>query len=335
MLKRSKKQITWFVFIFVTLLLGFLFYFNPVIGEYLYGYKIYPIVRKVFNVLFLPFDQRIAFILIAIFLYILFKNIIKKEFFSAFKFLLFLLALFYWLWGFNYYRIPLSEKMHLTFAPVSDSTHYRLTMETLEKCIMLSEKLDGSSDAIISKTLLLSGLQMADTLSFLAKSTNEVVAVYPPTLFLRISILGMYFPYTGQAQYESAIGPIDKAFTMAHEWCHAAGIAPEHEADFLAYLICISNDNTTVQYSAHMHLLYELLFYYKIRDPELFITMTSMFTEKMKTQIEARRIQFEKYDGPVSEMSDEMIDNYLKFNQQEGLQDYHRLSEYVFAWDSK
>jgi hypothetical protein len=149
---------------------------------------------------------------------------------------------------------------------------------------------------------------------------------------LRLGILGLYFPFSGQAQFENDLGPIDRPFTMAHEWCHASGIAPEYEADFLAYLICTESDNAAMQYSANMQLLYELLFYYKITDPDRFQAMIATFTDKMNEDIEKRRLQYIEYSGPISEMSEEMIDRYLKMNNQGGIGDYHRLSEYVIAW---
>lgn len=335
MIKGDKKQIAYNSFILFSFLLGLLFYSIPSIGEAVYGQGIYPILRRIFDLLLSPINYSIALLAIVFFLYILIKALIKKGIVAALKFLVLLLALFYWLWGFNYYRIPLSEKMNLTFMPISDSTHLNLTMRTLEKCIELSEIIDESDFDSMNESLLKSSLQMADTLSFLAGSSKEAVPIYPPTLFLRIGILGMYFPYTGQAQYESELGPLDKPFSIAHEWCHAAGIAPEHEADFIAYLICISNEKPEIRYSANMHLLFELLFYYMINDPEMFESLIAQFTEKMNTQLEDRRMQYEKYSGVISEMSDEMIDNYLKFNQQEGIGDYHRLSEYVFAWENR
>jgi hypothetical protein len=197
----------------------------------------------------------------------------------------------------------------------------------------LSQELNELSENEKISIIKEKGNAMADSLNYLAVTNLNIVPIYPPTLFLQLGITGMYFPYTGQAQYEQELGPIDLPFTMAHEWFHSAGIAPEHEANFLAYLLCTTSTEPTMQYSAYMNLLNELLFYYKITDPSLFDKMLAEFTPIMLEQLEERKKQFIKYSGPISEMSDEMIDQYLKFNQQEGIQDYHRLSEYVIAWE--
>jgi hypothetical protein len=330
---RTKKWKVGLAFLLSTLFLAFFFYLFPSLGDLFYGNLIYPLIRQFYDAVFHVFDQSLMLFAIGLLLYILVNSIIQNGLFAGIKYLLFLLALFYWIWGFNYFRTPLSEQLNLEFTPVSDSLRLEITNATLAKCIQLSEELDLIEDEVLSEILLEKGLEMADTLSFLSAADLKVVPVQPATLFLRIGITGMYFPYTGQGQYESALGPVDKSFTMAHEWCHSSGIGPEHEANFLAYLMCISSDNTTVQYSAYMHLLNELLFYYKITNPVMFEEMIATFTPTMIRHLEERKAQFLKYSGPVSELSDEMIDQYLKFNQQEGIQDYHRLSEYVFAWE--
>jgi len=329
----SNRPSSFFLFTLISLLFLFQFYLFPVLGEKLYGQGIYPIVRRIFDTIFAPINQSLALLFIGIAIYYVVKAIINKNFLSGIKVILFLIGMFYWLWGFNYFRTPLSEKMNLNFSEISDSTHLELTMKTLQSCIDLSNQLENESLEDEDKSLLSDALVFSEGYDFLYPSTAKVVPLYPKTLFLRLGILGMYFPFTGQAQYEYELTAIDRTFTKAHEWCHAAGVAPEDEADFLAYLICMQSKNTSFQYSASMHLLYELLFYYKIKYPDLFQTMIASFSDRMNSDIEERRIQYEKFSGPISEMSEEMIDRYLKMNNQGGIGDYHRLSAYVFAWN--
>ena len=331
---RINKHFPWFVFILVTAFTGLFFFIYPTLGEAIYGNIIYPFVRRFLDLMIKPLNQSIALVFIAFSLFILIQAIIKKGVLEGIKFLLLLVALFYWLWGFNYYRTPLADvdKLNIEFKVADDSLRLAITMKTLEACVELSDSFNEGEEVKYEGSLLNSCLQIAENYPFLYKSKVQPVPIYPESIFLRIGILGMYFPYTGQAQYEVELGPIDRPFTIAHEWCHSAGIAPEHEADFIAYLICMSNENESVRYSAQMHLLYELLFHYKIVDREKFEEMISLFTPVMKKHINERKESFEKYSGPISEMSDEMIDRYLKLQNQEGIGDYHRLSEYVFAW---
>lgn len=335
--QQLRKHISWIIFVLITIFSGLFFFVYPTLGEAIYGGIIYPFFRLFLDRVADFFDQSIAWAFIIISLFILIQSIIKKGFIKGVKFLFFLIVLFYWLWGFNYYRTPLvdNDKLDIEFSNVDDSTHLALTMRTLESCIELSDSFDKGENTDYDNSLLKSCIQLAEQYPFLYKSKVKPVPVHPEGIFLRMGILGMYFPYTGQAQYEIKLGPIDRPFTIAHEWCHAAGVAPEHEADFLAYIICMSNENESVRYSAQMHLLYELLFYYKIRDKDTFENMISLFTPTMQKHIHDRKERYEEYSGPISEMSDEMIDRYLKLQNQEGIGDYHRLSEYVFAWKSE
>lgn len=332
--KERRKNTLWIAFVLLSIVFALLFFFFPNIGEKLYGQTIYPKIRKILDIIYGPFDKSLALILIGVFLFKLVDAIVKKGILAGFKFLFLLFLLFYWLWGFNYFRVPVKDKMDLHIGQVADSTRLKLTHKILDKCITLSQELTNENSIDYDNSLLLSCYTLADSLPFLTKSKLASVPIFPPSIFLRIGILGMYFPYTGQAQYEIELGPIDRANTMAHEWCHAAGIAPEHEANFLAYLICTSNEYPVVRYSAYMNLLNELLFHYRMTDKTLFDTFVSSFTSRMKQDFKERREMFIKYRGPISELSDEMIDKYLKLNQQGGIGDYNRLSDYVFALDA-
>lgn len=331
----ANRPSSFFIFTLITTLLLFQFYFFPALGEKWYGESIYPIIRGIFDGIMIAFNQSLALLFIGLVLFFIINAFIKRNFIASMKVIIVLIGLFYWLWGFNYFRVPLSVKMNLKFTEINDSSHLELTMKTLQNCIELSKELKEETNDIEDENIRISAIEFSEGLDFLYPSTAKVVPFYPNTLFLRLGILGMYFPFTGQAQYETELTVIDRSFTKAHEWCHAAGIAPEHEADFLAYLICIQSDNKSFQYSANMHLLYELLFYYKIKYPEQFQSMIALFSERMNKDIEERRIQIEKYSGPISEMSEEMIDQYLKMNNQRGIEDYHRLSDYVFAWNQR
>jgi hypothetical protein len=332
--KRSKHNL-FIAFVGLTFIAFITFYLFPACGELCYGQIIYPLFRTSFDWIFRLFDQSLMLVLIGFLLFLVVDRIIKGSIPALLRYLIVLLSLFYWVWGFNYFRIPLQDKMGLSFQAVSEEERLEMTMQVLEKCISLSEEINEWNKADQAEKLLKLGIEMSDSLPFLDASYIKAVPVYPSTLFLRLGISGMYFPFTGQAQYEPALGPIDLPYTIAHEWCHAAGIGPEDEANFIAYLICLSSDDATIQYSAYMNLLNELLFYYKISDPPLFEEMMGSFTPIMKEQVMERKALFIKYSGPISEMSDEMIDNYLKINQQGGIQDYHRLSEYVFAWEKR
>ena len=328
----ANKHLGFFLFSMLSIVFFIQFYFFPGLSEEFYGKKIYPVIREFFDFLIAPLNQSIALVIIGVFLYFITYYLLKGGAGAVFRLIIITIALFYWLWGFNYYRRPLSEKMELHFSEISDSARLELTMNTLQNCIDYSMRLNDDESASYDTLLLKNALMLAEKYPFIIASRHNAVEVKPATLLLRLGILGLYFPYSGQAQFESELGAIDRPFTMAHEWCHASGIAPEYEADFLAYLICTESDNAALQYSGNMQLLYELLFYYKLSDPDRFQSMIETFTPRMNEDIEKRRLQYIEYSGPISEMSEEMIDRYLKMNNQGGIGDYHRLSEYVLAW---
>ena len=144
----------------------------------------------------------------------------------------------------------------------------------------------------------------------------------------------MYFPFTGQAHYEPLLGNISLPYTMAHEWFHAAGVAPESEANFLAYISLINSNVDELIYAAEMNLLIELLIFYKLTDHPKYLFYREQFTSKMDVDLKNRNALYQKYSNVVSQKSDVVINQYLKMQNQVGVSDYHRLADWVVAWEN-
>lgn len=334
MLDKLRKNRNWLYFILFTVLTIVIFSQFPNLTDLFYGKMIYPFFRSILNFLFRPFSMSLALLFISFMLYLLLKSLLKKNFIQFIKIVFLLIASFYWLWGFNYYRSPLSENLNLNFKEVDDSTRFALTNAIMDTCVSLSDQIGENDTHDYDETLYASCNSTFTAFPFIKGMPNNSVAFKPDALLLRIGIMGMYFPYTGQGQYDDALTLIDRPFTIAHEWSHAAGIAPEYEADFFAYLICIEARDPRIRYSAYMHLLTELMIYYKFTDKEIHDNLKVKVSNNMKKHLEDKRKLYEKYGSFMYEVSDEMIENYLKMHGQEGLSDYHRLSEYVFAYSS-
>ena len=99
--KKGRKKVVWYSFVILSFFLVVLFYFSPNSGEIIYGQSVYPKIRKIFDFVFIVFDQSLALIIIGLFLFILVNAFLKRGFLAGIKFLFFLFLLFYWLWGFN------------------------------------------------------------------------------------------------------------------------------------------------------------------------------------------------------------------------------------------
>ncbi len=67
----------------------------------------------------------------------------------------------------------------------------------------------------------------------------------------RTGISGIYFPVTGEANYNRLMPDFERPFAMAHEMAHQRGFARESEANFIAYLVCTQSSHPFVRYSGY------------------------------------------------------------------------------------
>jgi len=63
-------------------------------------------------------------------------------------------------------------------------------------------------------------------------------------------IMGYYFPFSMEANYNRQMYVTNIPVTMCHELSHLKGFLLEDEANFIGYLACIDSDDTLFQYSA-------------------------------------------------------------------------------------
>ena len=68
-------------------------------------------------------------------------------------------------------------------------------------------------------------------------------------------LLGIYFPFTMEANYNTVMYPVNVPATICHEYSHLKGIIQEDEANFFGFLACIESDDIYLQYSGYLSVL--------------------------------------------------------------------------------
>lgn len=72
-------------------------------------------------------------------------------------------------------------------------------------------------------------------------------------------ILGIYYPFTMEANYNRDICPVNLPNTICHEYTHLKGNIFEDEANFLAFLACMQSDSADFRYSGYVQALEYML----------------------------------------------------------------------------
>ncbi len=126
-------------------------------------------------------------------------------------------------------------------------------------------------------------------------------------------ISGVYSYYTGESNVNTNFPDYTLPYTAAHEMSHQRGIAPENEANFVAYLICMESDDNYIRYSAYLNLLeYVQSALYKA-DKSAYSEFYYTLGEEIYLESRAYNAFFDKYRENVAADVSEVVNNtYLQ-----------------------
>lgn len=99
----------------------------------------------------------------------------------------------------------------------------------------------------------------------LGESFDALQGYYPnpkPLLtsefFSQQYMMGYYFPFSMEANYNDEMYCINMPTTMCHELSHIKGFILEDEANFIGYLACVDSEDLFFRYSAYLSVIYYL-----------------------------------------------------------------------------
>lgn len=332
--KYLKSKYAVILLLVFTMLCYFIFSWSPKLTDLIYGQWIFPGIRFVFDNTtgHLPFSMMLIFI--GLYLIWLIRAFISLKPVPIFNRLGLLIALFYWLWGFNYYRTPVQNQLFKDFVNIPDAQIFEFYADEVDQTVRLSLILDQSAfdNESIRSIVLKSSYKTAEEFSFLTSTQARGVYAFPESLFFKMGISGMYFPFTGQPHFEKKLGPYALPFTVAHEYFHAAGVASESACNFLSYITLIRSDSPALNYAAHMNLVLDLKYTILQRFPELNKDLIEGFSDKMRADMAYENKLRKINASALTEFSPQIIDGYLKIHQQNGIIDYNRLTLWVWNW---
>jgi hypothetical protein len=159
--------------------------------------------------------------------------------------------------------------------------------------------------------------------SLLTNYHSRVKPVYFSTVMSDLGISGIYSFFTGEANVNVEYPDYCLPFTSAHELAHQRGICRENEANFVAFLVCISSDDDYIRYSGYLG-MYEYL------ASALYRTDTDLYNEALKSvpkaaiydMIASSKVYEQHKDSPLGRINERLNDAYLKANGTEGVVSY-------------
>ncbi len=165
---------------------------------------------------------------------------------------------FYILWGFNYMRPTMEERLDIEFEK-PDTNYIRATFsETIDSLNSLRSKIEAEDvcsmefDTIIDPIALSTLKKYLSYIGYPSAYRGVIHELWPAGMLLRWSTAGFFLPFVGEGYIDSALPGIQKPFVSMHEMSHVYGVTQEGEANYLAFAACKTSPDARVRYSAYL-----------------------------------------------------------------------------------
>ena len=311
----------------------------PHVTEKFYSTGIYPAIASVLSRIssIFPFSMDdIFYILLTVyFISLTVLLLLKKLKFKSYSLLVIntlaaVYFLFYWLWGFNYYRSHLNERLNIHEQKAS-TQNFTFALDSL---ISLSNNLRPDSFTLdTEKANYLIESSYKDLSEYLNIDYPQGIRRPKPITFSRFfakaAISGYFGPFFNEIQINSYLLPVEYPWTLAHEKSHQFGITSEAEANFYAWLICNNSNNRQIRYAANLNVLFYFL--YEAKKLDNYKDIVSKIDDPVKSDFNMIIKHWEKLrDEHIEKAAAKANDTYLKTNKVEkGINDYEGVVKYV------
>ena len=316
----------------------------PETVEAYYSCGLYPILSKIFRFIFgwMPIsfgDILIGFAIIYIIRWgiVSFKYWFKNPI-SILTKILSTLSLVYFmfhlLWGLNYYRLPLHDRLGIDTEYSTEDLEY-ISEQLISSTNKLHLKITKDSSAVVDisydfKTLK-NKISNAYNLcskkySFLKynPSSQKQSLLSLPQAYMGFS--GYLNPLTNEAQVNHYTPNNSMPITLAHEQAHQLGYAAENEANFLAFFTTEENPDPAIRYAALTFALRHCLNDLFKQNPDSFNRIKKTINPGILDDFKARQQQWEQFKNPLEPYFKSGYNTYLKANRQrEGIKSYSRV----------
>ena len=251
------------------------------------------------------------------------------------------LMLFFVMFGTNYYCSPLSERMELPSAEelgqeelILLTTHMRDQANAFAD--MVPRDLEGycefGSFSSLAGLVPMGYQVLSEEYRFLDSTYAPVKGIATGQVVASFGITGIYFPFTGECLVVPERPDQSILFTMAHETAHRLAIAPEDEANFIAFLSCRANTDRRVAYSGYfMAYIYCINALYDV-DADAAREIQSGVNNNLAIDIAQHNESVRSHDGFLSDVGDAVNDTYLKsLGQENGTESYDKMVMLLLA----
>lgn len=327
LVRRSNKQKWICLFIVASILLAVIFIFSrsPMLSE---GYMrtVYPVMATVFSFIsgIFPFSLYDLFIVAALLwftgkiLFVILRKISVNAFlFALVRFILLVVAWFYFGWGVAYFRDDFYTRNEVREVPFDKENLRNVAIRFIGNANLFYVASHDMNKEYVREELEHSYLRLQQTLSLpYPNGKRRVKTMMFESFYAKMGVSGYFGPFFNEIHVNNYGLPFTYPFTLAHEMAHQYGIAPESEASLYALIICAGSSNPVVRYSAYVSVLGYLLRDVRRLLPDDYESLIAAIRPEIIADLQRNSEHWmAARNETLSDTQDKMYDVYLKTNQ--------------------
>lgn len=250
-----------------------------------------------------------------------------------------LITVFLWVWGFNYGRQPVEQRMGFAV--------YQPTLEELRSTVYTEAHQLGQLRATISKdTLALTDAVLPQDLEAAVRPLLAATLrahdyptpgrprawqLLPRGILLRLGTAGVYWPWATQGNIDAGLHPLQKPAVLAHELSHAYGFGDEGTCSFWAQLTADQTDDPGLVYTLRLAYWRQLAGRLRYADPDNYLAWRAAELDAgIRNDLQAIYDNGALYQDIAPALRDATYTAYLHAQGiQEGLLNYGRVVQLV------
>ncbi len=252
------------------------------------------------------------------------------------------IGLFLLMWGFNYGRQPVEERIGIQPKGLALSSLQTIIRQEAGVLANLRAKIPQSDTLALHSEHFPKNMEEQ-----LRQALEEVLDYYnyptvgnvrgriiePKGILLRISTAGIYFPWTGEGHIDAGLIHLQRPYTMTHELAHGYGFGDEGSCSFWAYLAAFKVTDPALEYAIRLGYWRSLAVHWVRADSVSYHRFRAQLPKGIIADLTAINENIAAYPDIFPNARNAAYDTYLKAQGiAEGLQNYGRVINLVEAW---
>lgn len=325
--------------------------FCPEFVERFYSTGCYPFISKISRSVlgWIPFsigDMLYGFLIIWSIRWIVTfrKTLWKSKTLKMLSTLSVVYFLFHFLWAFNYYRLPLFEKMGIqreyTDSQILDFTHKLITKTNAIHLSITGDAakkvINSYTDQEIFKKAPKGYFNLAKEYPFFQYSHPSIKSSlfsYPLTY---MGFTGYLNPFTNEAQVNTLPPKYNSPATTCHEMAHQMGFASESECNFIGFLSSTKNEDLYFRYAGYTFALRYCLANIAAKDENRVKSLLKTINSGVLQNFQDSEDFWMDHRTFIDRGFEIFYDRFLKMNQQQdGMEGYSKFVDLLVNYYSE